>query len=85
MGKKDVSKCEKSQSVIVTILPQTLLLKAMIPSFGDLMSKTKKTKKKMEKAEKDCVYYCDACGCEMVCTTPSKGPLVCCDQIMYCC
>jgi len=49
------------------------------------MSKTKKTKTKMEKAEKNTVYYCDSCGCEMVCTVPSKGPIVCCDEIMYCC
>jgi hypothetical protein len=34
----------------------------------------KKAKNRMKKAEKSCVYVCDVCGCEIVCTTPSKGP-----------
>jgi len=46
---------------------------------GDNMSE------KMEKAEKNCCYVCDVCGCEVVCTTPSSGPLVCCEQVMCCC
>ena len=47
------------------------------------MSKeAKKPKTKMKKAEKNCTYVCDVCGCEVVCRTPSKGPVVCCDQIM---
>jgi hypothetical protein len=45
----------------------------------------KAAKKKMEKAEKNCVYVCDVCGCEVVCTTPSEGPLICCNEVMYCC
>jgi hypothetical protein len=49
-----------------------------------MVKKIKKTKK-MEKAEKSCVYVCDSCGCEVVCTTPSVGPLVCCDEVMYLC
>ncbi|MEJ2240990.1 MAG: hypothetical protein P8Y18_02440 [Candidatus Bathyarchaeota archaeon] len=44
-----------------------------------------KEKKRMEKAEKECTYVCDVCGCEIMCTTPSRGPLVCCDEVMYCC
>lgn len=46
---------------------------------GDNMSE------KMEKAEKNSCYVCDVCGCEIVCTTPSNGPLMCCDQVMCCC
>jgi len=42
-------------------------------------------KDRMENAEKNCVYACDVCGCEIVCTTPSKGPLVCCEEVMCCC
>jgi hypothetical protein len=48
-------------------------------------TKTKKAKTKMKKPEKNCVYVCDVCGCEIVCTTPGRGPLVCCEEIMYCC
>ena len=44
----------------------------------------KKAKKKMAKAEKNTVYCCDICGCEIVCTTPSTGPLMCCDEVMCC-
>jgi hypothetical protein len=33
----------------------------------------KKATKKMEKAKKNCVYVCDCCGCEVVCTAPSEG------------
>ena len=43
---------------------------------------SKKTKKKA--AEKNCVYVCDCCGCEIVCTTPSEGPLLCCNQVISC-
>jgi hypothetical protein len=49
---------------------------------GDLMPEEKK---KMEKAEEDCVYVCDCCGCEVVCRTPSEGPLMCCGEVMCCC
>ena len=42
-------------------------------------------KKKMEKAEEDCVYVCDSCGCEVICRTPSEGPLMCCGEVMCCC
>ena len=44
---------------------------------------TKKTKTRMKKSEKNCVYICDVCGCEIVCTTPGKSPLVCCEEVMY--
>jgi hypothetical protein len=42
-------------------------------------------KDRMENAEKNCVYVCHVCGCEIVCTTPSKGPLVCSEEVMCCC
>ena len=49
------------------------------------MNKVAKTPKtKMKKAEKNSVYVCDVCGCEVVCTTPSKGALICCDEPMCC-
>ena len=42
-------------------------------------------KKRMEKAEEECRYFCDSCGCEIICTTPSRGPIMCCEEIMCCC
>ena len=50
-----------------------------------MSKKTKKAAKKMEKAEKNCGYVRDCCGCEIVCTTPSAGPLLCCNAVMSCC
>ena len=46
--------------------------------------KVKKGKNKMKEAEKGTLYFCNTCGCEIVCTTPSEGPLVCCDEVMCC-
>ena len=71
--------------VVVIVFPQILLLKACAFALGELMSKNKKTSTKMQKAEKNGVYYCDSCGCELVCTTPSKGPITCCSDVMCCC
>jgi len=42
-------------------------------------------KKRMRNAEKDCVYTCDVCGCEIVRTTPSRGHLIFCEEVMCCC
>ncbi len=42
---------------------------------------TKKTKK-AEKVEKGERYYCEVCGCEVVCIEPSTEAIVCCDEPM---
>ncbi len=39
--------------------------------------------RKMTKARKGETYYCTVCGCEVLCTTSSKNPIVCCDEVMY--
>ena len=39
--------------------------------------------KKMKKAEKGETYYCEVCGCEIVCTKDSESPIVCCEEVMY--
>ncbi len=39
--------------------------------------------KKMTRARKGETYYCTVCGCEILCTTNSESPIVCCDEIMY--
>jgi ribosomal 30S subunit maturation factor RimM len=47
-------------------------------------TKVKKRKNKMNKAEKGTLYHCDVCGCEVVSITPSRGPVMCCDEVMCC-
>ncbi len=44
---------------------------------------TAKKGKKMTRAKKGETYYCTVCGCEVLCTTSSENPIVCCDEIMY--
>ncbi len=39
--------------------------------------------KKMKKAKTGETYYCGVCGCEIVCTTDSESPLICCEEVMY--
>ena len=43
--------------MVVNSLPQKFLLKLLISFFGDSMSKRTKTKKKMEKAEKNLICF----------------------------
>jgi ribosomal 30S subunit maturation factor RimM len=43
--------------------------------------KAKKTEKP-EKAEKGERYYCETCGCEVVCIEPSTEAIVCCNEPM---
>ena len=43
---------------------------------------TKAKTKKAEKAEKGERYYCEVCGCEMVCIKPSEAAVVCCEEPM---
>ena len=55
-------------------------VKAAKPS--KVKAKSKKGKK-MSKARKGETYYCTVCGCEVMCTTSSESPIVCCDEVMY--
>lgn len=45
-------------------------------------AKSKKGKR-MTRARKGGTYYCTVCGCEILCTTSSKSPVVCCEEVMY--
>ena len=49
-----------------------------------MAKKGSKKKQKMKKAEKDDRYVCTICGCEIVCTSPSASPILCCNEIMCC-
>jgi hypothetical protein len=39
--------------------------------------------KRMTRATKGETYYCTVCGCEVLCTTSSESPIVCCEEVMY--
>ena len=39
--------------------------------------------KRMTRARKGETYYCTVCGCEVLCTTNSESPIICCDEVMY--
>lgn len=44
--------------------------------------KKKVKTKKASKAETGETYYCEVCGCEMVCASDSSGEVVCCEEPM---
>ena len=44
--------------------------------------KKKVRTKKASKAETGQTYYCEVCGCEMVCASDSEGEVVCCGEPM---
>lgn len=44
-------------------------------------AKSKKGKM-MTRAKESETYYCTVCGCEVMCTTSSKTPIICCDEVM---
>ncbi len=59
---------------------------------GKIMAKKPETKaakpkkkvktKKASKAETGSTYYCEVCGCEMVCASDSAGEVICCETPM---
>lgn len=55
-------------------------LKAAKPS--KVKAKSKKGRK-MSEAKKGETYYCTVCGGEVLCTTSSESPLICCDEVLY--
>ena len=45
--------------------------------------KAKKARaKRGAKAEKGDIYFCDTCGCEMVCVEPGAEEIICCGEPM---
>lgn len=44
--------------------------------------KKKVRTKKATKAESGQTYYCEVCGCEMVCASDSAGEVICCEEPM---
>jgi hypothetical protein len=59
-------------------------VEAAKPQKAKAKAKSKSRKgKKMSKAKKGETYYCTVCGCELICTTSSESPVICCDEILY--
>jgi hypothetical protein len=52
------------------------------PVKAKAKAKSKKGKK-MTTATKGETYYCTVCGGEVLCTTDSESPIICCDEVMY--
>lgn len=52
------------------------------PVKAKAKAKSKKGKR-MTRATKGETYYCTVCGGEILCTTNSESPIVCCDEVMY--
>ncbi len=57
-------------------------IKAAKPVKAKAKAKPKQGKR-MTRARKGETYYCTVCGCEVLCTTNSKSPIVCCEEVMY--
>ncbi len=57
---------------------------AKVASAKPAKEKAKPKKgKRMTRATKGETYYCTVCGCEVLCTTNSKSPIVCCEEVMF--
>jgi len=63
--------------------------KAAEPETKAVGSKTRATKPKKKvktekaaRAESGQTYYCEICGCEMVCASDSAGEVLCCEEPM---
>lgn len=57
-------------------------IKAMKSETKAVKPKKKIKTKKASKAETGQTYYCEVCGCEMVCASDSAGEIICCEEPM---
>jgi len=80
--KPKVSNAEKErQRAFLEHLRARKPVKVKVAKPSKAKAKPKKGKK-MSRAKKGETYYCTVCGCEVMCTTSSGSPLVCCDEEM---
>ncbi len=63
----------------ITAKPET---KAAKSETKAARPKKKVKTKKATKAESGQTYYCEVCGCEMVCASDSAGEVLCCEEPM---
>jgi hypothetical protein len=76
----DIAERER-QSKFLKQLRARKPVKVKAAESGKAKAKSKKGKK-MTRAKEDETYYCTVCGCEVMCTTSSKTPIICCDEVM---
>jgi len=57
-------------------------IQAMKSETKSVKPKKKIKTKKASKAETGQTYYCEICGCEMVCASDSAGEVFCCEEPM---
>jgi len=57
-------------------------ISAMKSETKSVKPKKKVRTKKASKTETGQTYYCEVCGCEMVCVSESAGVVVCCEEPM---
>ena len=81
--KPEVAEAEKErQSKFLAQLRARKPVKIKSAKPAKVKAKPKKGKK-MNRAKKGETYYCTVCGCEVLCTTSSESPIVCCEEVMY--
>jgi hypothetical protein len=81
-GKTEVSSAERErQRAFLKQLRARKPVKVKVAKPPKVKAKAKKGKK-MKKAKKGETYYCTVCGCEIICTTSSESPIICCDDVM---
>ncbi len=81
--KPEVAEAERErQNKFLAQLRERKPVKVAAAKPAKVKAKPKKGKR-MTRATKGETYYCTVCGGEILCTTSSKSPIVCCDEIMY--
>ncbi len=80
--KPDVSSAERErQKAFLKQLRGRKPVKVKEAKKSKAKARSKKGKK-MARAKESETYFCTVCGCEVVCTTGSEGPIICCDEVM---
>jgi hypothetical protein len=81
--KPEVAEAERErQNKFLAQLRERKPVKVAVAKPTKVKGKPKKGKR-MTKASKGETYYCTVCGCEVLCTTDSESPIVCCEEVMY--
>jgi hypothetical protein len=80
--KPDVSSAERErQKAFLEQLRARKPVKVKEAKKSKAKARSKKGKK-MTRAKEDETYFCTVCGCEVVCTSGSESPIICCDEVM---
>jgi hypothetical protein len=81
--KPEVADAERErQNKFLAQLRERKPMKVAAAKPAKVKAKPKKGKR-MARAAKGETYYCTVCGSEILCTTSSESPIVCCEEVMY--